>query len=169
MLMLVTCPSDILQHHNCAYPIALTRHDNTMSHVLWGSLLMFMLAQCMRLFTKGFMSQAVRNRLCRTLLMSAACMWAAVTLEVLLTHVTKSGSKVLHCRGGLEGRLLGLTLQAEHPQLETQCSALLQKQEEQRLELAALDNHLLQSLATSKVYVHTLCGRHGACSTREYS
>lgn len=55
------------------------------------------------------------------------------------------------CRGGLEGRLLGLTLQAEHPELETQCSALLQQQEEQRLELAALDNHLLQSLATSKV------------------
>lgn len=54
------------------------------------------------------------------------------------------------CRGGLEGRLLGLTLQAEHPQLEIQCSALLQQQEEQRLELAALDNHLLQSLATSK-------------------
>lgn len=60
-------------------------------------------------------------------------------------------SYCLLCRGGLEGRLLGMTLQAEHPQLESQCSALLQQQEEQRLELAALDSHLLQSLATSKV------------------
>ena len=109
-----------------------------------------------RLYVTGYVPQAVQD--------VAACMWAAATsaATVLLTHVMKSKSKVLHCRGGLEGRLLGLTLQAEHPQLETQCSALLQNQEEQRLELAALDNHLLQSLATSKVRVHTLCGRHEA-------
>ena len=55
------------------------------------------------------------------------------------------------CRGGLEGRLLGLALQAEQPQLEAQRTALLQQEEEQRLQLAALDAHLLQSLATSKV------------------
>ena len=55
------------------------------------------------------------------------------------------------CRGGLEGRLLGLALQAEQPQLEAQRTALLQQEEEQRLQLAALDTHLLQSLATSKV------------------
>lgn len=55
------------------------------------------------------------------------------------------------CRGGLEGRLLGLALQAEQPQLEAQRAALLQQEEEQRLQLAALDTHLLQSLATSKV------------------
>ena len=55
------------------------------------------------------------------------------------------------CRGGLEGHLLGLALQAEQPQLEAQRTALLQQEEEQRLQLAALDTHLLQSLATSKV------------------
>lgn len=54
-------------------------------------------------------------------------------------------------RGGLEGRLLGLALQAEQPQLEAQRAALLQQEEEQRLQLAALDTLLLQSLATSKV------------------
>ena len=57
----------------------------------------------------------------------------------------------LCCRGGLEGRLLGLALQAEQPQLEAQRTALLQQEEEQRLQLADLDTHLLQSLATSKV------------------
>ena len=56
------------------------------------------------------------------------------------------------CRGGLEGRLLGLALQAEQPQLEAQRTALLQQEEEQRLQLAALDTQLLQSLATSKVF-----------------
>ncbi|KAL0047749.1 hypothetical protein WJX82_010930, partial [Trebouxia sp. C0006] len=53
-------------------------------------------------------------------------------------------------RSGLEGLLLGLALQAEQPQLESQRTALLQQEEEQRLQLAALDTQVLQSLATSK-------------------
>ncbi len=60
------------------------------------------------------------------------------------------------CRSGLEGLLLGLALQAEQPQLESQRTALLQQEEEQRLQLAALDTQVLQSLATSKANSHTL-------------
>ncbi len=60
------------------------------------------------------------------------------------------------CRSGLEGLLLGLALQAEQPQLESQRTALLQQEEEQRLQLAALDTQVLQSLATSKASSHTL-------------
>ncbi len=60
------------------------------------------------------------------------------------------------CRSGLEGLLLGLALQAEQPQLESQRTALLQQEEEQRLQLAALDTQVLQSLATSKASGHTL-------------
>ncbi|KAL0018230.1 hypothetical protein WJX79_009392, partial [Trebouxia sp. C0005] len=53
-------------------------------------------------------------------------------------------------RSGLEGLLLGLALHTEQPQLESQRTALLQQEEEQRLQLAALDTQVLQSLATSK-------------------
>ena len=69
-------------------------------------------------------------------------------------------------RSGLEGRLLGLALQAEQPQLEAQRTALLQQEEEQRLQLAALDTQVLQSLATSKVTAFTsVCSRccHPSC------
>ena len=63
---------------------------------------------------------------------------------IVLTSATR-------CRSGLEGRLLGLALQSQQPQLEAQRSALLQQEEEQRLQLASLDAQVLQSLATSKV------------------
>ena len=59
-------------------------------------------------------------------------------------------------RSGLEGRLLGLALQSEQPQLEEQRTALLQQEEQQRLQLASLDSQVLQSLATSKVASITL-------------
>ena len=59
------------------------------------------------------------------------------------------------CRSGLEGRLLGLALQSQQPQLEAQRTALLQQEEEQRLQLASLDAQVLQSLATSKVQPNT--------------
>ncbi len=65
-------------------------------------------------------------------------------------------STPMPCRSGLEGLLLGLALQAEQPQLESQRTALLQQEEEQRLQLAALDTQVLQSLATSKASSHTL-------------
>lgn len=58
-------------------------------------------------------------------------------------------------RSGLEGLLLGLALHTEQPQLESQRTALLQQEEEQRLQLAALDTQVLQSLATSKASCHT--------------
>lgn len=78
------------------------------------------------------------------------------------------------CRGGLEGRLLGLALQAEQPQLEAQRMALLQQEEEQRLQLAALDTHLLQSLATCKVcssaaFLHALGCESNMLVVRPYS
>lgn len=73
-------------------------------------------------------------------------------------------STPMPCRSGLEGLLLGLALQAEQPQLESQRTALLQQEEEQRLQLAALDTQVLQSLATSKASGHTLMPHQSACS-----
>jgi len=52
-------------------------------------------------------------------------------------------------RSGLEGQLLGMVLQAERPELEAQRSTLSQQEEALRVELAALEKQLLQSLATS--------------------
>ena len=55
----------------------------------------------------------------------------------------------------MEGRLLCLALQSEQPQLEEQRTALLQQEEQQRLQLASLDSQVLHSLATSKVaFIH---------------
>ena len=72
------------------------------------------------------------------------------------------------CRSGLEGLLLGLALQAEQPQLESQRTALLQQEEEQRLQLAALDTQVLHSLATSKASSHTLMPHQTCYSTLAY-
>lgn len=48
------------------------------------------------------------------------------------------------------GRLLGMILQHEEPELEAQKSALLQQEQELVLQLATLEKQLLQALATSK-------------------
>ena len=69
--------------------------------------------------------------------------------------------RLLSCRGGLEGQVLGLTIQQMQPQLESQRSALLQQEEQLKLQLAGLERQLLHSLATSKV-IGTVC----ACSCR---
>eukprot|EP00906_Rhabdomonas_costata_P001229 RCo001932 len=53
-------------------------------------------------------------------------------------------------RSGLEGQLLGLTLQHEKPELESQKSALLKQEEEYKLQLAELEETLLKQLATSE-------------------
>eukprot|EP00817_Percolomonadidae_sp_ATCC50343_P006451 CAMPEP_0117419094 /NCGR_PEP_ID=MMETSP0758-20121206/738_1 /TAXON_ID=63605 /ORGANISM="Percolomonas cosmopolitus, Strain AE-1 (ATCC 50343)" /LENGTH=1572 /DNA_ID=CAMNT_0005199979 /DNA_START=400 /DNA_END=5115 /DNA_ORIENTATION=- len=53
-------------------------------------------------------------------------------------------------RSGLEGQLLGITIKNENPQLEQQKSALLQKEETYKIELAELENKLLDELAKSK-------------------
>ena len=79
-------------------------------------------------------------------------MWLGCARCWLVAQLRKTG--ILY-RSGLEGRLLGLALQSEQPQLEAQRTALLQQEEEQRLQLAALDTQVLQSLATSKVTAFT--------------
>ena len=55
--------------------------------------------------------------------------------------------------------MLGLTIQQMQPQLESQRSALLQQEEQLKLQLAGLERQLLHSLATSKV-----TGNMSACS-----
>jgi len=53
-------------------------------------------------------------------------------------------------RSGLEGQLLGLTLQQEQPELEEKKSTLLQQEEDLKVQLADLEKQLLQTLATSQ-------------------
>lgn len=50
-------------------------------------------------------------------------------------------------RAGLEGQLLGATLQNEKPELESRKSELLQKEEALKVELAQLEKNLLTALA----------------------
>lgn len=50
-------------------------------------------------------------------------------------------------RAGLEGQLLGLTLQYEKPELEQRKSELLAKEEEFKVQLAELEKQLLEQLA----------------------
>merc|ERR1719359_2064585 len=52
-------------------------------------------------------------------------------------------------RAGLEGQLLGVTLQHEKPELEQRKSEMLQKEEKLKLELATLEKNLLIQLAQS--------------------
>ncbi|KAG2426397.1 hypothetical protein HYH02_014824 [Chlamydomonas schloesseri] len=52
-------------------------------------------------------------------------------------------------RSGLEGQLLGLTLQKERPELEEQKSTMLRQEDECKVALAELERNLLQTLATS--------------------
>lgn len=53
-------------------------------------------------------------------------------------------------RSGLEGQLLGVTLQHEKPDLETKKKQLLLQEEEQKMQLAQLERSLLTELASSE-------------------
>jgi dynein heavy chain 2 len=53
-------------------------------------------------------------------------------------------------RSGLEGQLLGLTIQHERPELETKKSECLQKEEASKIQLSDLEKQLLNELANAK-------------------
>lgn len=53
-------------------------------------------------------------------------------------------------KSGLEGQLLGVTIQHEQPALELEKSALLRQEEECKVQLAALEKQLVEALATSE-------------------
>ncbi|XP_053561557.1 cytoplasmic dynein 2 heavy chain 1 [Bombina bombina] len=53
-------------------------------------------------------------------------------------------------RAGLRGQLLALTIQHEKPDLEEQKTKLLQQEEDKKIQLARLEESLLETLATSK-------------------
>ena len=53
-------------------------------------------------------------------------------------------------RSGLEGQLLGVTIQNEQPELEQQKSEMLAKEEDFKVQLAALETELLRALAESE-------------------
>ncbi|XP_062407923.1 dynein cytoplasmic 2 heavy chain 1 [Sardina pilchardus] len=53
-------------------------------------------------------------------------------------------------RAGLRGQLLALTIQQEKPELETQKTRLLQQEEDMKIQLAQLEESLLETLATAK-------------------
>ncbi|XP_055023019.1 cytoplasmic dynein 2 heavy chain 1 [Boleophthalmus pectinirostris] len=53
-------------------------------------------------------------------------------------------------RAGLRGQLLALTIQQEKPELETEKTRLLQQEEEKKIQLATLEESLLETLATAQ-------------------
>uniref|UniRef100_A0A3B4BEV1 Dynein heavy chain ATP-binding dynein motor region domain-containing protein n=1 Tax=Periophthalmus magnuspinnatus TaxID=409849 RepID=A0A3B4BEV1_9GOBI len=53
-------------------------------------------------------------------------------------------------RAGLRGQLLALTIQQEKPELESEKTKLLQKEEEKKIQLATLEESLLETLATAQ-------------------
>eukprot|EP01002_Notosolenus_urceolatus_P000792 NODE_11_length_4205_cov_28.405919_g8_i0.p1 GENE.NODE_11_length_4205_cov_28.405919_g8_i0~~NODE_11_length_4205_cov_28.405919_g8_i0.p1 ORF type:complete len:1357 (-),score=575.01 NODE_11_length_4205_cov_28.405919_g8_i0:133-3657(-) len=53
-------------------------------------------------------------------------------------------------KSGLEGQLLGVTIQHEKPELEEQKSALLAQEDEYKMQLGALEETLLKELSESK-------------------
>lgn len=53
-------------------------------------------------------------------------------------------------KSGLEGQLLGVTIQHEQPELEQEKSELLHQEESCKLQLAALEKELVEALATSE-------------------
>ncbi|XP_059035365.1 cytoplasmic dynein 2 heavy chain 1 isoform X5 [Mustela lutreola] len=53
-------------------------------------------------------------------------------------------------RSGLRGQLLALTIQHEKPDLEEQKTKLLQQEEDKKIQLAKLEESLLETLATSQ-------------------
>ncbi|KAM3616882.1 uncharacterized protein V6R79_025341 [Siganus canaliculatus] len=53
-------------------------------------------------------------------------------------------------RAGLRGQLLALTIQQEKPELETEKTILLQQEEDKKIQLAQLEESLLETLATAQ-------------------
>ncbi|XP_056229968.1 cytoplasmic dynein 2 heavy chain 1 isoform X2 [Seriola aureovittata] len=53
-------------------------------------------------------------------------------------------------RAGLQGQLLALTIQQEKPELETEKTRLLQQEEDKKIQLAQLEESLLETLATAQ-------------------
>uniref|UniRef100_A0A8B9KZF7 Cytoplasmic dynein 2 heavy chain 1 n=1 Tax=Astyanax mexicanus TaxID=7994 RepID=A0A8B9KZF7_ASTMX len=53
-------------------------------------------------------------------------------------------------RAGLRGQLLALTIQHEKPELESEKTKLLQQEEEKKIQLALLEESLLETLATAQ-------------------
>ncbi|KAK7249122.1 dynein light chain binding protein [Aureococcus anophagefferens] len=53
-------------------------------------------------------------------------------------------------RSGLEGQLLGATIQHEEPELETKKTAMLKQEEDYKIKLAGLETDLLEALATAE-------------------
>ncbi|KPP72256.1 cytoplasmic dynein 2 heavy chain 1-like [Scleropages formosus] len=53
-------------------------------------------------------------------------------------------------RAGLQGQLLALTIQQEKPDLETEKTRLLQQEEDMKIQLAKLEESLLETLATAQ-------------------
>uniref|UniRef100_A0A673BSH4 Dynein heavy chain ATP-binding dynein motor region domain-containing protein n=1 Tax=Sphaeramia orbicularis TaxID=375764 RepID=A0A673BSH4_9TELE len=53
-------------------------------------------------------------------------------------------------RAGLRGQLLALTIQQEKPELETEKTRLLQQEEDKKIQLANLEESLLETLATAQ-------------------
>ncbi|KAF7666054.1 hypothetical protein LDENG_00118150 [Lucifuga dentata] len=53
-------------------------------------------------------------------------------------------------RAGLRGQLLALTIQQEKPELETEKTRLLQQEEDKKIQLALLEESLLETLATAQ-------------------
>lgn len=53
-------------------------------------------------------------------------------------------------RSGLEGQLLGVTIQHEQPELEKAKTEMLKQEEDFKVQLAALEKELLEALATSE-------------------
>ncbi|KAM9317805.1 cytoplasmic dynein 2 heavy chain 1 [Pholidichthys leucotaenia] len=53
-------------------------------------------------------------------------------------------------RAGLQGQLLALTIQQERPELETEKTRLLQQEEDKKIQLAQLEESLLETLATAQ-------------------
>ncbi|KAG7470921.1 hypothetical protein MATL_G00119020 [Megalops atlanticus] len=53
-------------------------------------------------------------------------------------------------RAGLRGQLLALTIQQEKPELETEKTRLLQQEEDKKIQLAKLEESLLETLATAQ-------------------
>ncbi|KAI2656493.1 Cytoplasmic dynein 2 heavy chain 1 [Labeo rohita] len=53
-------------------------------------------------------------------------------------------------RAGLRGQLLALTIQQEKPELESEKTKLLQQEEEKKIQLAQLEESLLETLATAQ-------------------
>ncbi|XP_056138994.1 cytoplasmic dynein 2 heavy chain 1 [Lampris incognitus] len=53
-------------------------------------------------------------------------------------------------RAGLRGQLLALTIQQEKPELETEKTRVLQQEEDKKIQLALLEESLLETLATAQ-------------------